>query len=237
MSGDTSYAPRKGPPVWLDLDQDALDDAYDQAVYAFNARNIAERLRRRNEHALAVIGKPNGSPTAPTQIEKIDIYRTRRPTAPTMVFIYGGAWLGGRSANFALYAEAFVKAGANFVAVDFNNVIETGGDLFPMVDQCRRAVAFMYRNAAQLWRGPEPATYLCAAARRQPFGRMCRHHPMGEARGCPATSSKAPCSAAASTTSSRSASPKGQLRQVHRRNGRGAVAAIRPSTTSIPLWC
>jgi arylformamidase len=151
----------KGPPVWLDLDQQDLDDAYDQEVYAFNSRNIAERHAANNEKALAVIGKPERVAYGPTDIEKVDIYRTRRPNAPTMVFIHGGAWRGGRSANFALYAEVFVKAGANFIAVDFNNVIETGGDLFPMVDQCRRAVAWVYRNAASFGANADE-TYLCS---------------------------------------------------------------------------
>ena len=151
----------KGAPVWLDFDQQDLDDAYDQSVYAFNFKNIAERLAANNEKALAVIGKPERLAYGPTDIEKLDIYRTKRPNAPTMIFIHGGAWRGGRSADFALYAEVFVKAGANFVAVDFNNVIETKGDLFPMVDQCRRAVAWVYRNAARFG-GNVNETYLCS---------------------------------------------------------------------------
>src|ERR1700722_6467602 len=149
----------KGPPVWLHLDQQDLDDAYDQAVYAFNYKNIAERHAARNEKALAAVGKPERVGYGPTEIEKVDIYRTKRPNAPTMIFIHGGAWRGGRSADFALYAEVFVKAGANFVAVDFNNVLETQGDLFAMVDQCRRAVAWVYRNAASFG-GNVNETYL-----------------------------------------------------------------------------
>lgn len=157
----TPPARTKGAPVWLDLDQEDLDDAYDQAVYAFNSRNIAERLAANNEKALSVIGKPERVAYGPTDIEKVDIYRTKRFNAPTMIFIHGGAWRGGRSADFALYAEVFVKAGANFVAVDFNNVLETQGDLFPMVDQCRRAVAWVYRNAASFGANPDQ-TYLCS---------------------------------------------------------------------------
>ena len=95
--------------MWLDLDQEALDDAYDQAVYAFNSRNIAERHAASNEKALAVIGKPERRAYGPTDIEKVDIYRTKRPNAPTVIFIHGGAWRGGRSADFALYAEVFVR--------------------------------------------------------------------------------------------------------------------------------
>jgi arylformamidase len=44
-------------------------------------------------------------------------------------------------------AEPFIKAGGHFIAVDFNNAIETKGDLFPMVDQVRRAVAWVSKNA------------------------------------------------------------------------------------------
>jgi arylformamidase len=107
-----------------------------------------------------VIGRPERVAYGPADIERVDIYRTKRANAPTMIFIHGGAWRGGRSADFALYAEVFVKAGAHFVTVDFNNVIETKGDLFPMVDQCRRAVAWVYRNAASFGGNPTD-TYLC----------------------------------------------------------------------------
>jgi arylformamidase len=151
----------KGPPVWRDLDQQDLDDAYEQDVYAFNARNIAERRAAGNAQALTAIGKPERFAYGPAEIEKVDVYKTRRANAPIMVFIHGGSWRSGRSADFAVYAEMFVKAGANFVAVDFTNVTETKGDLFPMVDQCRRAVAWVYRNAASFG-GNANAMYLCS---------------------------------------------------------------------------
>jgi arylformamidase len=151
----------KGPPVWLNLDQQDLDEAYDQNVYAFNFKNIAERRAANNETALAVIGRPERVAYGASDIEKVDIYRSRRPKAPIMVFIHGGGWRNGRSADFALFAEVFVKAGANFIAVDFTNVVETKGDLFPMVDQCRRAVAWTYRNAAGFG-GDANAIYLCS---------------------------------------------------------------------------
>jgi arylformamidase len=137
----------KGPPVWLDLDQQALDEAYDQSVYAFNAKNIRERRTANNKHVLSIIGKPDRVGYGPAEIEKLDIYKTKRADAPTFMFIHGGAWRGGRSAQVAYMAEPYIKAGAHFIAIDFNNVLETNGDMGPMVDQCRRAVAWVYRNA------------------------------------------------------------------------------------------
>ena len=93
----------------------------------------------------------------PTEIEKVDVYTTMRPNAPMNVFIHGGAWRAGRSADSAYLSETFVDAGAHFVAVDFNNVIETNGDLMTMADQVRRAVAWVYRNASSFRRRSESA--------------------------------------------------------------------------------
>jgi arylformamidase len=138
---------QKGPIVWRDMDQQELDDAYDQAVYAFNRDYIAERRAANNEKVLAIIGRPERVAYGPADIEKLDIYRTRAPNAPIAVYIHGGAWRGGVSGQVAYMAEPFIKAGAHFVPIEFNNVLETGGDLFPMVDQLRRATAWVYRNA------------------------------------------------------------------------------------------
>jgi arylformamidase len=156
----TPAARTKGPLVWLDLDQQDLDDAYDQPVYAFNADNIRERREANNEKVLAIIGNPQRVAYGPAEIEKVDIYKTRRPNAPVLIFIHGGGWRNGRSAQAASLAEPFVRAGAHFIAVDFNNVLETKGNLFPMVDQCRRAVGWVYRNAVSFGGDPEQL-YLC----------------------------------------------------------------------------
>jgi arylformamidase len=145
--------------VWLDVDQHELDEAYDQSVFAFNQPNITERRNANNEKVLSIIGPPTRVAYGPAEIEKVDIYKTKRPNAPSIVYIHGGAWRGGRSAQNANIAEAYVKAGAHFIAIDFNNVGETGGSLFPMVDQCRRAVAWVYKNAASFGGDPN-AVYL-----------------------------------------------------------------------------
>ena len=52
-----------------------------------------------------------------------------------------------RLSEFTSLAEPFVHAGAHFVVLDFMNVDDAGGSLFPMVDQVRRAVGWVYRNA------------------------------------------------------------------------------------------
>jgi arylformamidase len=145
----TQPAPRtKGPRVFLDYDQRELDDAYDQAVYAPNRAQINSRLAQASELARKRLGKPVRAAYGAKEIESLDIFRARAPNAPIIVFIHGGAWQSGTAAEHAYAAEAFVRAGAHFVVLDFDPVQDVGGSLFPMVDQVRRAVAWVYRNAA-----------------------------------------------------------------------------------------
>ena len=137
----------KGPRVWLDMDQKELDDAYDQAVYAPNSVQIA---KRRTVNSAAARGRlnPRRVSYGPTPHEMLDIYTTTAANAPVMIFIHGGAWRAGNAAENAECAELFVNAGAHLVVPDFINVIEAGGSLFPMIEQVRRAVAWVYQNAA-----------------------------------------------------------------------------------------
>jgi arylformamidase len=144
----TAPAREKGPRVWLDLDQQALDDAYDQSKYAANLAQIVKRYATNSEQVRARLGAPKRLAYGPTPIEGLDLYPTQKPNAPVHVFIHGGAWRSGLAKDAAYQAETFVNAGAHYLAVDFNNVIETKGDLMPMADQVRRAVAWVYKNAA-----------------------------------------------------------------------------------------
>jgi arylformamidase len=137
----------KGPPVWLDLDQQALDDAYDQEVYAPNRALIVERRKAASERARAVLGAPQRLRYGPTEIEQLDVFRSSLANAPVNVFVHGGAWRRNKAADYALQAEPLVRAGAHSVILDFINVDEAGGDLMPMYEQVRRALAFVWRNA------------------------------------------------------------------------------------------
>jgi arylformamidase len=145
----------KGPRVWLDMDQKELDDAYDQIVYAPNREQVAKRRIFNSEHARAVIGAPERVAYGPSEIEKLDIYRTKQANAPVNIFVHGGAWRANRAADYACLAEPFVRAGAHYVILDFTNVDDAGGSLFPMVEQVRRAVAWVYSNAKTF--GGDPA--------------------------------------------------------------------------------
>jgi arylformamidase len=157
----TPPARAKGPAIWMDYDQQDMDEMYDQSVYAFNQKHTLARSDANNKIASAAIGKPERFAYGPTPIEGIDVWKTRKPNAPVLIYIHGGSWRSGRSADFALYAEPYMNAGAHFASLDFTNVRETKGDLFPLVDQVRRAVGWVYRNAKTFGGDPE-RLYLCS---------------------------------------------------------------------------
>jgi arylformamidase len=145
---DTLATPRtRGPLVWLDMDQQALDDAYDQAVYAPNRDQVHARRQANSAIARAVLGEPLRLQYGASAIEGLDVYRCKLQNAPVNVFIHGGAWRSGSSRDFTFLAELFVNAGAHSVIVDFNNIDEVGGNLMTMAKQVRSAVAWVYKNA------------------------------------------------------------------------------------------
>jgi arylformamidase len=133
--------------VFLDYDQEALDRAYDQIPWAPNMDEVFERRDQKGELARARLGSPQRFSYGPSEIEKLDVYVTNAALAPIHVFVHGGAWQFGGARGEADLAEMNVDAGVNFVAIDFTNVIETEGDLFPLAQQVRRAVAWVFENA------------------------------------------------------------------------------------------
>ena len=143
----------KGPRVWLDMDQKELDDAYDQSVWAPNQAHVSKRRALWSESIRTRL-KPDRIAYGPTEIETLDIYKTTLGNAPIQIFIHGGAWRGGSAKDSAYPAEMFVSAGAIFIAVDFVSIDKADGSLMTMVDQVRRAVAWVYKNAAQFGGDP-----------------------------------------------------------------------------------
>jgi arylformamidase len=147
------------PLIWRDMDQKALDDAYDQDVYAPNRPLIVTRRIAASERARAILGPPQRVAYGPGEYERLDIFRAAPSVpspvsgggkgggAPINVFVHGGAWRRNKAADYALQAEALVHAGAHAVIIDFINVEQAGGDLLPMYEQVRRALAWTWRNA------------------------------------------------------------------------------------------
>jgi len=111
---------------------------------------LIKRRIRDSELARLRVGEPARFAYGATEIEQLDIYRSERSAAPIFIFIHGGAWRSGRAKDFATPAEMFLAAGAHYVVPDFAWVQDAGGSLMVLSDQVRRAIAWVYDNAARL---------------------------------------------------------------------------------------
>src|SRR4051794_39253884 len=92
LAEPSQAARAKGPLVWLDMDQKALDDAYDQAVYAPNRDQVIKRYTSNSELVRARIGEPKRFAYGSTPIEGVDVFSPKAANAPIAVYVHGGAW-------------------------------------------------------------------------------------------------------------------------------------------------
>ena len=67
----------QGPSVWLNMDQVELDASYDQSVYAPLGTQVIARCVANSELVRKRLGPPQRVAYGPTEIEKLDIYRTK----------------------------------------------------------------------------------------------------------------------------------------------------------------
>ena len=130
--------------VYRDYDQVALDAQYNNQLAAplfrehirhyHELTELAKRTLRCVEHVAYGDGAQ----------EQLDIYLPLHSGAPVQVFIHGGAWQQLNKDDSGLAAPTFVAAGAMFVALNFGRVPDVTVDT--MVDQVRRAIAWLSRN-------------------------------------------------------------------------------------------
>jgi len=127
-----------------------LDAAYDQAKWAPNMQEVIARCSLLSDAARGAIGEPIRLSYGPANEEQLDFYAADRDQVPIVAFVHGGGWRGGTARDYAFPAEMLRAAGINYAALDFSSVSATNGDLTVLVNQVRRAVAWIWRNCSNL---------------------------------------------------------------------------------------
>lgn len=139
--------------VWLDYDQDALNDQYNQRVLVPDADEYMARHGRESARVRATMACRLDVPYGPSEDERLDIFPAGRDGAPVVVYYHGGAWTRWHKDYNSYQAPAFVDAGATFVSVNFGLVPKVTLD--ELVRQCRAAAAWVYRNAHDFGADPD----------------------------------------------------------------------------------
>ena len=122
------------PIVWLGMNQQELDAAYDQSAYASNREQIVEQEMLSNQATIARLGQPERFAYGAGATENLEVYSPGQENAPIHIHFHGGTWRFGAARNYAYMAEPFVRKGAVMVIPDFSSVVEDDGGL-PVIDR------------------------------------------------------------------------------------------------------
>lgn len=141
--------------IWLDMTKEELDAAYSQGPWAANMNEVWARYGQNSDLARSRLGEPESFSYGTADDDTLDLYPTRRASAPVHVFVHGGAWFTGYARDHGFIAEAFVNAGAHFIAINYSSVDDTDGRLVLLAEQVRRAIDWIYRNADKLDADPK----------------------------------------------------------------------------------
>lgn len=132
--------------VFLDYTQDALDKAYDQRIWAPNARQVIARYAT-DSAAVRKRFPPTTERYGPTEAETLDIFAPAGArNLPVMVFVHGGAWRALSKDDASAPAPTFIENGCLYVALNFANVPAVR--LPDMAEQCRRAILWVHERIA-----------------------------------------------------------------------------------------
>jgi arylformamidase len=144
-----------GPKIWLDLDQAALDIAYDQSLNASNFMLLRDRMTRNSLQMRQRIGDPQVYQYGTESIQKLYFYAASVSNAPVHIHVHGGAWRQKSALDVVFPAEHFLAQGISFAVFDFISVDETKGDLRPVLSDVCACLAWLARHAKQLGADPD----------------------------------------------------------------------------------
>ncbi|WP_198380075.1 alpha/beta hydrolase [Roseomonas sp. KE2513] len=127
-----------------------LDREYNARATTPEVETIIGAYRARTDAAKAVL-RWSTERYGPTEPERVDVYPAGEG-APVLVFIHGGYWRALDSADAGSMAPAFVAAGACVVSVNYT--LAPAASLDRIVDECRRALAWVHANIARFGGDP-----------------------------------------------------------------------------------
>lgn len=138
------------PPVYREYDQAALDRQYDHRSRVPDGEALVARYGELSRAVRASLPGRLDLAYGDDCTERLDLFLPPEATvpAPVHVFAHGGQWRRLDKASSALQAPLYAGAGAAFATLDFGSTDDR--PMADLVDQVRRAVAWLAREAPRL---------------------------------------------------------------------------------------
>lgn len=137
--------------VYRGLDQATLDREYDTRgsvpsfeLYRARWKTESDTIRAR---PAALVDVSYGS----SALERLDIFPPNRSAAPVQLFFHGGYWCRSDKLNYSFVANGFAEA----LTISANYPLCPSVTLDELIEQCRNALAWVFRNADRC--GGDPA--------------------------------------------------------------------------------
>jgi arylformamidase len=139
--------------VYLDYTQAELDRAYDQRAWAPNADEVIARYASESAKARKRFSGALDVRYGPSEGETLDLFPTATRGAPLHVHVHGGGWRNLTKDEESFLASSLVPAGAALAVLNFATIPKVR--LPDMIEQVRRAVAWLHAHARELGADPE----------------------------------------------------------------------------------
>lgn len=141
--------------IYREYDQEALDAEYNLRPLWPDVPDVV--AHRENESA-AVRGRIPGRLNiayGTASKETLDVFppSNGRAGGPALIYIHGGYWQLSDKDDTTYIAPAFLDAGIAFITLNYT--LAPDAEIGDMVDQCRRAIAWIHHNAAEIGVDPE----------------------------------------------------------------------------------
>ncbi|MEJ1993907.1 MAG: alpha/beta hydrolase [Limibacillus sp.] len=132
--------------IYRSYDRDALDAQLNNRERVPQFEEYFQRWRAESDKVAGAHELRGDLAYGPSPGERIDLLPAEGPgPSPLLIFVHGGWWQTLDKADFLFPAPAFLKRGIAYASVNYD--LAPKADIPEIVEQVRRAVAWLSRNA------------------------------------------------------------------------------------------
>jgi arylformamidase len=142
----------------VNTDNDFLDREYNPRRQIPQFADFFARWKRSALEAREALRGNLDLAYGPATAETLDFFPAAQASPPLLIFIHGGYWRALDKADFSWVAPGFVAAGISVAVLNYGLAPKT--PVPEIVDQMRRACAWLYGNAVSL--GVDPQRIFCS---------------------------------------------------------------------------